>query len=227
MTPLDLSIPFGLGLVSSLHCAQMCGPLVLAYSAPLERTGKRISWPHLAYNAGRLFTYSLLGALAGTMGGGMVSLGRLTGLERTVSLIAGTAMVIAAVLLFMPRSSLVRIGSGVPAVFSRTAARLLKSASPASKLTLGAVMGFLPCGMVYAALIKAVDAGSALAGALTMLAFGAGTAGMLLSIGLFSSAITARLGRYANTLAAVSILLVGAFLIWRGWNAPMRFHHHG
>jgi sulfite exporter TauE/SafE len=58
--------------------------------------------------------------------------------------------------------------------------------------------------------------GSASGGALSMMAFGTGTAGTLLAIGLFSSTIKLRLGRWSATLSAVSVAAMGAFLIWRG-----------
>jgi len=138
-------------------------------------------------------------------------------------------MLIAAVLMagWLPRKTLVRLGGG-PGFVSRCAGRLLCSPAPGQKLLLGLVLGLLPCGMVYAALLKAVNAGSAAAGAATMLAFGLGTAGALLAIGVFSSAITARLGRHANTIAAVSVALLGAYLLWRGINAaPTMGCHHG
>ena len=70
MTPLDLTLPLALGVVSCLHCAQMCGPIVLCVG--------RAAADHLAYNAGRIFTYSALGALAGAAGQGVV---RLAGVE--------------------------------------------------------------------------------------------------------------------------------------------------
>jgi sulfite exporter TauE/SafE len=222
--PVELGVAFSLGLVSSLHCAQMCGPLVLAYSLPLTR---RSPWPHLAYNTGRLATYSLLGALAGAAGGGLISLGRIAGVERAAAMIAGIAMMVAGILMsgWLPKQTLVRIGGN--SRLWRPASALLRSPAASSKLALGAVLGLLPCGLVYAALIKALDAGSALGGALTMLAFGAGTASALLGIGLFSTAITARFGRHANRFATVSILLLGAFLLWRGYTgtAPGCSHY--
>jgi len=230
MTLLELSIPFGLGLVSSLHCAQMCGPMVLAYSLPLKRAGRPLIWVHLAYNAGRILTYSMLGALAGILGGRLEQLGHLAGLERTAAIATGGIMIIAAVLIggWIPKQRLVRIG-GVPAFWTRTVGRLLASAAPGSKLLMGLVLGFLPCGLVYAALLKAVDAGSAISGALTMASFGLGTAGALAGIGVFSSAIASRLGKHANALASISVLLVGAFLLWRGIVAPPMGGscHHG
>jgi sulfite exporter TauE/SafE len=220
MTPLDLSIPFGLGLVSSLHCTQMCGPLVLAYSLPLQGAGRSGVWAHLAYNAGRILTYSLLGALAGAAGGTLASLGHLAGLEKAASIVAGAAMILAAILMtgWLPRKMLVQLGSG-PSYISRAAGTLMRSALPGHKFALGIVLGLLPCGMVYAALLKSVEAGTALAGAASMAAFGIGTAGALLAIGVFSTAITARLGRFANTFAAVSVALIGAFLLWKGITA--------
>jgi sulfite exporter TauE/SafE len=92
------------------------------------------------------------------------------------------------------------------------------------------VLGFLPCGLVYAALLKAVETGTALAGALTMLAFGLGTAGALLTMGLASSMVGLRLGRWSSILSAASIALMGAILLWRGLSgapAPMGHVHHG
>ena len=65
MTPLEFSVVFSFGLAGGLHCAQMCGPLVLAYSLPLRGGAMRA---HLAYNAGRIATYTLLGAVAGAVG---------------------------------------------------------------------------------------------------------------------------------------------------------------
>jgi sulfite exporter TauE/SafE len=231
MSFLELSIPFGLGVVSSLHCAQMCGPIVLAYSLPLQAGGGRAAGAHLSYNAGRLTTYSLLGALAGAAGGGLVSVGRLAGLERGATLVAGVCLILAGILLtgWLRRGGLVQIGAA-PSLFTRTAGRLLRAGAGANKLYLGLLMGFLPCGLVYAALLKAVDTGTAGAGALSMLAFGLGTSGTLLAMGFFSSTITARLGRYANGLAAASMIALGGYLLYHGLHAAAPHTagcHHG
>ncbi|MBK9168021.1 MAG: sulfite exporter TauE/SafE family protein [Bryobacterales bacterium] len=219
MSLAELSIPFGLGVMSSLHCAQMCGPIVLAYSLPLAGR-KRAAGAHLSYNAGRLATYALLGALAGAAGGGLVSAGRLAGIERAGALVAGACLILAGVLVsgWFNRGNLVRIGAA-PDLLTRTAGRLLRAGAAGNKLVLGLLMGFLPCGLVYAALLKALEAGSPGAGALSMLLFGAGTSGALLAMGFFSSAITARLGRHANALAAAGMILLGSYLLYRGLQA--------
>jgi sulfite exporter TauE/SafE len=230
MTALDVTVPFALGLISSLHCTQMCGPIVLAYSLPFRARTRGAILAHLAYNAGRLTTYAFLGAIAGAAGSGMLSLGRMAGIERGAAIVAGATMILAGFFMTrtLPAQMLVRIGGGAPSWISSRASGLLKSGDPSSKLILGLLLGFLPCGLIYAALLKAVDTGSALGGAVSMLAFGAGTAGALLAIGLFSSAITARFGRYANTFATAGVMLLGAFLLARGlgWGGVMGHHEH-
>jgi sulfite exporter TauE/SafE len=131
--------------------------------------------------------------------------------------VAGALMVLAAILMtgWLPKRTLIGLASG-PSLLSRVGGRLLRSTTAGNKLALGMVLGLLPCGMVYAALLKALDAGSAAGGAATMLAFGLGTSGALIGVGMFSTAITARFGKYANVLAAVSVAFTGAFLLYRG-----------
>jgi sulfite exporter TauE/SafE len=132
----------------------------------------------------RILTYAFLGALARAVGGGIGMLGRLAGLASGARVFAGTAMIVAGILMIglLPSNGLVTIQQrGVTARFRRLVGRRLLA--PNGKFTLGLTLGFLPCGLVYAALLKAVDSGSALWGAGTMLAFGAGTAVALLSIG--------------------------------------------
>jgi sulfite exporter TauE/SafE len=224
MTPLEFSTIFGLGVVSSVHCAQMCGPVVLAYSLPLAKPlrWRRLMGAHAGYNLGRICTYSMLGAIAGTAGG-LVE--RLAAIASASRILAGLAMLAAAVALsgLLPRARLVQVEQG--GWFSRSIGRLLRSPG---KFRLGLVLGFMPCGLVYAALLKAVDSGTAAAGALTMLAFGLGTAGALATIGMASSAVGWRVSRWSNVLSAASIAAMGAFLLWRGLAGDHSGHvHHG
>jgi hypothetical protein len=216
--PVELGLVFILGLVSSLHCVQMCGPIVLAFSLPLRRPEALRA--HVQYNAGRILTYAFLGALAGAVGGGIGMLGRLAGLASGARVFAGCAMIVAGILMIglVPSNGLVTIQKrGITARFSKAIGRRLLA--PGGKFTLGLTLGFLPCGLVYAALLKAVDSGSALAGAGTMLAFGLGTAVALLSLGAASSFV--RFPRWSTRLAAVSIMLAGALLVWRGLMVPV------
>ena len=83
MTPSDFYLVLAFGFVSSLHCMQMCGPIVLTYSVAVNTGAARRSLLglHLAYNSGRTLTYMLLGAIAGLAGGTMGFVGRLAGVE--------------------------------------------------------------------------------------------------------------------------------------------------
>jgi sulfite exporter TauE/SafE len=226
MSILEFGVVFGLGVVSSIHCLQMCGPVVLAYSLPLSKGGRRLLPAHLAYNAGRILVYMLLGAMAGALGSTAGMLGRLAGITNGARIFAGVAMIAAGVAMAGSSKGLVTIGGGGMATwFSRSIGRLILAAHPAGKFGLGLILGFLPCGLVYGALLKAVDAGAAIPGALTMLAFGLGTSLALLGVGLVAGKTGRILGPWSNRLAAASLMLLGAFLLWRGIAAPAASCH--
>ena len=216
MSPLELSLVFSLGLVSSLHCLQMCGPLVLSWSVAMPRPAALGA--HLRYNAGRILTYMVLGAMAGALGNGIGTLGQIAGWASGARIVAGSSMIAAGILMLGVIRSNDLITLKQPARFSRWIGRNLLG--PAHKFRLGLMLGFLPCGLIYAALLKAVDAGSAIGGALTMLAFGSGTAVALMSLGLASSFTGFRLARWSTKVAAICIMVSGAVLLYRGLTAP-------
>ncbi len=220
MSPLEFGVVFSFGMASGLHCLQMCGPIVVTYSMSVQRPG---AWRvHLSYNAGRVFVYVVLGALAGAAGGGIGMLGRMAGLASGARILAGAAMIVAAVLMIglVPSNGLVKIRKhGITSRFSQNIGRFLLA--PGSKFRLGLMLGFLPCGLIYAALLKAMESAGAASGALTMLAFGMGTSVALLGVGMASSLAGGRLGgRWSNRVAAVSIAIAGVVLLWRGLAAP-------
>ena len=229
MTPADFSLVLAFGFVSSMHCVQMCGPIVLTYSVAANTFAARRSLLglHLAYNAGRTLTYMLLGAIAGAAGGAMGWVGNLAGIENTAAVVAGAAMVLTGIALlgFAPGIKGWR-GFALPQRFLSPAGKLLSSPSAGAKFALGMLMGFLPCGLVYAALMKAIGAATPLSGALTMLAFGTGTAVALVAVGIGSSAATRKLARWGTAISAVTVLLMGALLIMRGALAGPAMHHH-
>jgi hypothetical protein len=227
MIPLGAGIGFALGLAGGLHCAGMCGPIVLAMDVPVRGVGagRRLRL-HAAYHAGRIATYSLLGLAAGSLGGAASSLARW---ESMAALVSGILMLVTAILMVgaWRRPDLVQIG---PASWlTRGAGKLIQSPSPLRKLWMGLMMGWLPCGMVYAALLAAASTAGAIEGALLMAAFGVATSLPLLAIGLASTALGASVRRWSPKLAPLAIAVLGAILIWRGLNsagvAP-HVHHH-
>jgi hypothetical protein len=186
----------------------MCGPIVLAYSLPLDR--RSAMQAHLQYNAGRILTYTMLGAVAGAAGHFITVL---SGLAAAARVVAGVGMVVAAVLWVVP--------TGIKPLthIQKSVGRQL--VAPGAKFRLGLTLGFLPCGLIYAALLKAVDAGSPVGGAATMLAFGLGTSVALFGLGFASSFAPIRLGRWSTRVAAACVMATGILLIWRALTVPV------
>jgi sulfite exporter TauE/SafE len=235
VSPLDLGVMFSLGLLSSLHCVQMCGPIVLSYSVALESlTGNSrrslispLLTNHLAYNAGRILTYCALGAVAGFAGKVVAVLGRISGFVQPLAILAGILMVLAGIFLsgILPArlQSLLRI----PSSWVRRVGTLLSIPGSRNRFVLGLALGFLPCGLIYAAMMKAMATGSPVAGAASMLAFGVGTAVALLAIGISSSSLRMQVNRWGPQLAAIAFVVMGAWLIWRGsMPAMLVMEHH-
>ena len=200
---------FVFGLLSGLHCVQMCGPIVLVIgrSRPAQ----------LAYHCGRILTYSLLGALAGAAGGGLGILGRMAGLAEGARIVSGGAMILSGIVMigFIRKPELINIR---PAGFTRHIGRLLTA--PRGKFAVGLMLGFLPCGLIYAALLKAMDSATALSGAATMLSFGLGTAVGLLALGFAASFA----GPWINRVAPVTVMLAGAILLWHAFTVTPHCH---
>jgi uncharacterized protein len=114
----------------------------------------------------------------------------------------------------------------LPSSLLRPAGKLIASSAAGSKFALGLLMGFLPCGLVYAALMRAIGTASPLDGALTLLAFGMGTSLALVAVGIGSSVATQKIARWGTTVSAITVLLMGILLIGRGAFAGPVMHHH-
>jgi uncharacterized protein len=203
-----------LGLIGSLHCAQMCGPIVLAFSL-----NGRAGWKsHAAYQFGRITTYALLGAVAGAFGS---TLTWLFGAEQKATLVAGVLLIVAGgVFAWSWTSSKSLIQIQMPGTLSRLTSRLLKTPGWKYKSLLGLGMGFLPCGMIYAALVQAAAAGTAAGGATAMAAFGLATSWSLLAVGAMAPVLTKlKWGKYTSQLTSITLVLMGSILLWRGYSA--------
>ena len=224
MTVFELWAIFSLGLVSSLHCVQMCGPIVLSYSIALEQQNppqrKRLALfiGHLAYNAGRIVTYACLGAIAGLVGDSIRLVGHLAGIGTALAIVGGLLMILAGLFMFgiFPAAGILGKLFRVTSNFLRPLAQLVSSPGIGNRFLLGLALGFLPCGLIYAAVVRALATGSPAWGAATMAAFGAGTAIALLAVGIFSSAVRGNITRWGTKLAAISVTVMGVFLIVRG-----------
>lgn len=206
------------GLFGSAHCIGMCGPLVAL--AESMRPGRWTPWSPLLLHAGRLFTYGLLGAVAGLVGWGLDRGGLAVGIQGATAFLGGAVMILFALIMldWLP----LRGGRGVGERAIRRIASALASRQSLSGFVMGLYWGLLPCGLVWAMLPGAAASGTALGGATFMLAFGAGTVPALLLLGGLASFVSARYRNLLSRVGATAVLLLGLLLVLRaaagaGW----------
>jgi sulfite exporter TauE/SafE len=178
---------FFVGLLGGVHCLGMCGSIVGIFTAQLPKDGAR--WPfHLAYNSGRIASYTLAGLLVGAIGQAGLLIRDVVPIQHLLFALS-SLMLIALGLYLAGIWSMVRhierVGNGLWQRIQPLTRRLLPITSPTRALLLGTLWGWLPCGLVYSVLVTALASGHAQSGALIMLAFGLGTLPNLLAIGLF------------------------------------------
>lgn len=209
------------GLLGSVHCAGMCGGIVSAFSVAPVRTfpvavvtlraapGDALLRV-LAYNGGRIASYAAAGALAGALAGGARALTGLAAIETAGYWLANLMLVVLGLYLmdaWRGLAQLEQLGQRVWRRIEPVTALLLPLDSPAKLLAMGALWGWLPCGMVYSVLLTAMLSGSALSGAAVMFAFGLGTLPMLLSMGLLGAPLRTRIGRRPVRIASGLVVL--------------------
>ena len=215
------------GLAGSLHCLGMCGPILLAFSQAVRpaRVGAPPAVEFLAYHAGRIWTYALLGLIAGACGTRLRAGAALYGWQRPAGILAGVLVILAGLLLlgFLPARRLEAWLNGCGLARLRGAgwfATLAGSAGAGPRLLLGALMGFLPCGLVYAMLALAATLPTPAHAAAAMLVFGIGTVPSLTAVLLLGRSIAARVRRHGARLVAASLLVAGGVMLARALTSP-------
>ncbi|HJQ59203.1 MAG TPA: sulfite exporter TauE/SafE family protein [Vineibacter sp.] len=210
------------GVLSGLtHCAAMCGPFVLVRAARAGAgvpTGTFGVWQRLkigalpAYHAGRALTYGVFGAVVGVAGEGVAMLIGF-GWLRTLAIGAAILLLLLPILRLTARMSPPRWWQSAVQRWAGQAALL---PGRAGDLALGAALGFLPCGMIYAALAVSAGAGTAWGGAVAMASFAIGTWMPLGVLGVLGAtagrSLRQRLGRWASPMAALNLLVLGVWL---------------
>lgn len=199
------------GFLGSSHCIGMCGGIASALGMAVP--GEKTAWGKLvSYSAGRLGSYTLMGALAGALGA--AALPTLTPLR----LIAGLMLIAMALYVGGIWRGLVWLEKG-GSYFWRylrpLAAKLLPVRSATQAAALGSLWGWLPCGLVYSALTFALAQGGSLRAAVAMLAFGLGTVPAVLATGAAAARVRGFVQRpQVRLLFAVAILLFGIWTLW-------------
>lgn len=213
---------FLVGLLGGTHCVGMCGGIVGALSM-----GGPARWSmHFAYNGGRIFSYTLAGALAGALGAATLGLEQQWPIRQVLFLLANLMLIALGLYLLGVTRALAfteRAGQHLWRHLQPMTRRFLPARTVAQAFPLGLLWGWLPCGLVYSALVSALSAGSATRGAGLMLAFGLGTLPNLLLAGI----VLARLNEFVRrpvvrTFSGLLVLgfgLYGMFGLLRqlGW----------
>jgi len=204
---------FLVGIMGSVHCAGMCGPIALALPA-----GGKAGWPLLAgrltYNGGRIVTYALLGLLVGAIGRGIA----LLGYQQALSIVLGAFLIITSLAPAAARRFLPRV-PGADAMQRRVTdalGSLFRRRSLTSLFLVGVLNGFLPCGFVVAALAGAATTGSEAGGAMFMSGFGMGTVPIMLGLSLAGYRLPNAFRAKLVALLPWFGVLLGVLLIVRG-----------
>lgn len=217
----DLFSAFIIGLLGAGHCIGMCGGITSMLTSALPQSNEYANRPVpksllvICYNLGRITSYSFIGAIVGYTGSiAAKNIGLpIAGLR----IIAGIFLIFLGLYLgqwLMWLNRIEKIGKILWKLISPLSKKVIPVNTPLKALSLGAIWGWLPCGLVYSTLTWSLASGSAITGAAIMACFGLGTLPALLtmSFGIFSikKILTNQCFRQ---IMAIIIIIYGVFSI--------------
>ena len=195
--------------MGSLHCVGMCGPL--AMGIPSFQSGWAMIQEKIQYNFGRILTYALLGILLGWIGRRLW----VPELQEKLSIGLGILILALSGFRFSINQSMVQVW-GNQILIPIQNGMLYAIKHRAGNFWIGALNGFLPCGMVYLALAGAINTLSPHKAGLYMIAFGLGTFPLMLTASLGSGWASPKLRKQLNRISPYFIVLMGFWFIFRG-----------
>lgn len=204
---------FSLGLIGSLHCVGMCGPIALAL--PFKNTSRtKTALGILLYQLGRISTYTLLGFLLGLLGLGLF----VAGIQTYLSIGLGILMLMVAFLSIDLERILLRfpLMMNVNSFVKKQLGYRLSRVRLGGFFFIGMLNGLIPCGLVYMAVIGAITMPSSAEGAVFMYSFGLGTAPLMLLAAFTSNIIGLSWRRKAKQLMPYLLMLIAILFIYRG-----------
>ncbi|PKM10364.1 MAG: hypothetical protein CVV13_13265 [Gammaproteobacteria bacterium HGW-Gammaproteobacteria-3] len=225
-------VAFAMGLFSSLHCISMCGSIIGTLTLSLKpeiRNRKALLFPFvLNYNIGRIVSYALAGALAGMLEA-LLSLPFGDGHgHRLLQLLSAAIMTGAGLYVagWFPRFAYIeKAGARFWKLIEPLGRRLIPVQTRTQAFFFGMIWGWLPCGLVYAALALAATTGDIIRSGLTMFAFGLGTLPAVIGLGIMTSLLT-RLSRLRYFKQSVGLfMIIIALLAAFPWLNPLRLQH--
>ena len=206
------------------HCIGMCGPIVVSLSLNLK--DKNFFIPHLLYNCGRVVTYALLGAIMGATGSFTLVASNIAGIQKGALILAGVLII----LMGLAMSGWISFGKVFgdhfnPGGFvSNGFQRLSKVKSTAAYFPIGLLLGLLPCGPVYTALLAAAGAGmkaadpvsAVIKGMGVMVCFGLGTIPALFLVAKLADMGWLKKRELIYRIGAVLMVIVGIYFVVKG-----------
>lgn len=204
---------FILGLLGSLHCVGMCGPI--AYMLPVDRTNSiRKIIQTMTYHLGRILAYGLIGLFFGFVGKSLY----IFGIQQQLSIIIGVLMI---VLVLVPTQMVTKYNFSKPIynMISKVKSALgkaLKKKTADTFLTIGFLNGFLPCGLVYMAVFASLASGQAYLGSFYMILFGLGTIPIMTSAIYLGKFLNSKVKQRIQKAIPVFVVIIGLLFIIRG-----------
>lgn len=229
MTEFSIIVVFLVGLLGGVHCFGMCGSIVGIFTAQVPKEASRWLF-HTAYSSGRIASYAVAGGLAGAIGQAGLLMRDAIPIQHLLFALSSLMLIALGMYLSGFGGALRRIervGGGLWKHLQPYTARLLPVNTVPRALGLGALWGWLPCGLVYSVLVASLASGSMAQGSLIMLSFGLGTLPNLLMIGLFwgrirdwgQSPLVRRVaGLLVAGLGVYGLLKVGYTFYAHGWS---------
>lgn len=204
---------FILGLISSLHCVGMCGPIAMMLPVDHKNEAKKVT-QIITYHFGRLTAYSTIGLIFGLLGRGFF----LAGMQQRMSIFIGIVMIL---IVLIPEKVFAKYNFSKPVykVISNIKSSLgsqFKKKSYKSLFTIGLLNGFLPCGMVYVALFGAIAMQSASLGVLYMLLYGLGTIPLMTVVVYVNSLLKLPFRNKIQKAIPYVAIIIGILFILRG-----------
>ena len=202
-----------LGLLGSLHCVGMCGPI--AFLLPVDRNNSYKKFSQIfIYHLGRILAYGTIGLIFGFLGKGLY----VFGMQQKLSIFIGVLMIL---VVLLPYKTFQKYNLSKPLfkVLSKVKNRLgkeLQKKSPDTFLTIGFLNGFLPCGLVYMALFASIAMGNPWNGSLYMILFGLGTIPLMTTAIYFTGILKGRSRERIHKLIPVFVIVIGLLFILRG-----------
>lgn len=207
-------IGFVMGLIGSVHCIGMCGPLVMAL--PISHQTNFQKWQSIIlYHAGKITSYAILGILLGLFGSQLP----LHGVQENLSIVMGGIMLIYVIYVFVIKSKLPLRFLKFNLVYTfliKKMGQLFKSKNRAVFYLIGILNGLLPCGMIYVALTSALATQNVLQGGLIMAFFGFGTMPALIMVAIGGQYFGVIFRKKIQSLLPLFIFGMGVLLILRG-----------